>query len=182
MGKVFVFLADGFEEIEGLTVVDILRRGGVDTMTVSVTDTRTVVGSHGIGVEADGMFSQTDFEEAEAIVLPGGMPGTLHLGAHEGLCDLVCKADKAGKWICAICAAPSILGDLGLTEGKDVTSYPGFEARLKGGRYLTDQVVVSDHMITSRGMGTALAFALMILEKLTGCENAEKIAKSVLAK
>ena len=132
MEKAYVFLADGFEEIEGLTVVDILRRAGADTQTVSVMGRKEITGSHRITLQADLVFEETSFEDGTLFVLPGGMPGTKHLGAHEGLTSLLKKAAAEGKRVAAICAAPSVLGDLGLLEGKHAVCYPGFEDRLKG--------------------------------------------------
>ena len=116
MKKTYVFLADGFEEIEGLTVVDVLRRAGVRTETVSVMETKKIDGAHGIKVEADLLFEEAEAESADMIVLPGGMPGTLNLKAHEGLKEVILSYDKKKKYIGAICAAPSILGDLGLLK------------------------------------------------------------------
>ena len=118
MKKVCVFLADGFEEIEGLTVVDILRRAGIDTETVSVMGRKQINGSHGIIVEADKLFEEADIADADMIVLPGGMPGTLNLKAHEGLKTQILSFDSQGKYIAAICAAPTVLSELGLLKGK----------------------------------------------------------------
>ena len=178
--KVYVFLADGFEEIEGLTVVDVLRRGGVDLSTVSITQSRTIHGSHGIDVEADELFSEADLEAGTLYVLPGGMPGTLHLGEKKELCELLVRSKGEGKRIAAICAAPSVLGDLGLLDGERATCHPGFEERLKGATVLTDEVVVSGQMTTSRGMGTAIAFALSLLATLKGQEVADKVAQAMV--
>ena len=124
MEKVYVFLADGFEEIEGLTVVDILRRGEVETVTVSVTGNRLVQGSHGIPVTADCLFEDQDLGDGTVYVLPGGMPGTLHLGEHRELAGLLAEAKAKGAWLAAICAAPSVLGGLGLLEGETAACYP----------------------------------------------------------
>ena len=180
MGKVYVFLADGFEEIEGLTVVDILRRGEIDTCMVSITGKKEIAGSHGIRVEADALFEETDFSDALMLVLPGGMPGTLHLGEHKGLTSLLQETAAAGGRIAAICAAPTVLGDLGLLEGKRATCYPGKEDRLRGAECLTDETVVSGNITTSRGLGTALPFALKLLELLRGEDVSSRIAASVV--
>ena len=118
MSRVYVFLADGFEEIEGLTVVDLLRRAKVETEMISIMDTKQVKGSHGIEVSADSMFADQTYEDAELLVLPGGMPGTLNLGNHEGLCTLLKKHYEEGKKIAAICAAPSVFGQLGFLNGR----------------------------------------------------------------
>ena len=180
MEKVYVFLADGLEEIEGLTVVDILRRGKVDVTMVSITGSKTVRGSHGIVISADEIFEEADLEDGTLYVLPGGMPGTLHLGEKKALCELLARAKEQGKRIAAICAAPSVLGDLGLLEGEDATCYPGLEGRLKGANVVYDEVVVSGQMTTSRGMGTAIPFALSLLASLKGQGEADQMAKGIV--
>lgn len=182
MEKAYVFLADGFEEIEGLTVVDILRRAGADTQTVSVMGRKEITGSHRITLQADLVFEETSFEDGTLFVLPGGMPGTKHLGAHEGLTSLLKKAAAEGKRVAAICAAPSVLGDLGLLEGKHAACYPGFEDRLKGAQVEFTPVVTDGNITTSRGMGTAILFALSLAAQLTGTEKAEELAKGIIYK
>lgn len=182
MEKAYVFLADGFEEIEGLTVVDILRRAGADTQTVSVMGRKEITGSHRITLQADLVFEETSFEDGTLFVLPGGMPGTKHLGAHEGLTSLLKKAAAEGKRVAAICAAPSVLGDLGLLEGKHAVCYPGFEDRLKGAQVEFTPVVTDGNITTSRGMGTAISFALSLAAQLTGTEKAEELAKGIIYK
>ena len=127
MKKVVVFLADGFEEVEGLTVVDLLRRAGAVVETVSVMGKLQIDGAHGIQVEADELFEKAFFDDAELLVLPGGMPGTLHLKEHKGLADLLCKFNEKGKRIAAICAAPTVFGALGLLKEKAACCYPGME-------------------------------------------------------
>lgn len=182
MEKAYVFLADGFEEIEGLTVVDILRRAGADTQTVSVMGRKEITGSHRITLQADLVFEETSFEDGTLFVLPGGMPGTKHLGAHEGLTSLLKKAAAEGKRVAAICAAPSVLGDLGLLEGKHAACYPGFEDRLKGAQVEFTPVVTDGNITTSRGMGTAIPFVLSLAAQLTGAEKAEELAKGIIYK
>ena len=180
MEHVFVFLADGLEEIEGLTVVDILRRGGIETTTVSITDQREVTGSHNIELRADVIFDEADFSQGTLFVLPGGMPGTKYLGAHKGLCDLVTRAKADGRRIAAICAAPSVFGDLGLLQGEKACCYPGLEERLAGAQVLYDEVVVSGQVTTSRGMGTAIPFALSLLGQLTDPGKAGEMAEGIV--
>ena len=181
MGKqVCVFLADGFEEIEGLTVVDLLRRAGVTVTTVSITGGYTVHGAHGIHVQADKLFDEVDYKKQDMAVLPGGMPGTLHLGEHEGVKQVLEQYYVDEKYIAAICAAPSVLGKYGILKGKKATSYPGFEDALKGAIYVYDEVVVDDFVITSRGMGTAIAFSMKLIEKLIDAKKAEEIGKSII--
>ena len=158
-----VFLADGFEEIEGLTVVDILRRAGVETRTVSITERRLVTGSHQIPVTADSCIKETDFSEAELLVLPGGMPGTLQLGDHERVNGIIREFAEQKKLVAAICAAPSVLGAAGILEGKTAVCHPGFEGELKGANVIYENVAVDENIITSRGMGTAFDFGLAIV-------------------
>ena len=174
MSRVCVFLADGFEEIEGLTVVDILRRAGVEVSAVSITDEKMVTGSHGIRVEADARMKELDFKNTEMLVLPGGMPGTLHLKDHEGLGELLKKAYADGKYIAAICAAPTVLEKYGLLEGKKATSYPAMEKELVSADYQTDKVVVDGNIIPSRGMGTAIEFGEKMVEIMQGTKAKEE--------
>ena len=175
-----VFLADGFEEIEGLTVVDILRRAGVETRTVSITERRLVTGSHQIPVTADSCIKETDFSEAELLVLPGGMPGTRYLGECRPLTELLLQFFREGRKVAAICAAPSVLGDLGFLKGKKAVCYPGFESRLTGAEVLAVPVVTDGHITTSRGMGTAIAFALELTKRLKDEETAKQVGRSIL--
>lgn len=177
---VYVFLADGFEEIEGLTVVDLLRRAGIEVRTVSVEAGREICGSHGIKLLADTLFAENDYEDAELLVLPGGMPGTLHLKAHAGLAELLKRHCAAGRKAAAICAAPSVLGELGLLNGKKAVCYPGFEDSLLGAEVLFDKVVKDGNITTSRGMGTAIDFALSLIEQLIDAEMRGKVTKSIL--
>ena len=178
--QICVFLADGFEEIEGLTVVDLLRRAGVKVTTVSITGAHTIHGAHGIDVQADKLFEEVNYEEQDMVVLPGGMPGTLHLGEHQGLKKVLKQFYQAEKYIAAICAAPSVLGKYDMLKGRKATSYPGFEDALQGAEYVYDEVAVDDFVITSRGMGTAIAFSLALIEKLIDKEKADLIGKSII--
>lgn len=180
MSKIYVFLADGFEEIEGLTPVDLLRRAGGEVRTVSINGTTTVCGSHKITVTADAVFEETDFSDADMLVLPGGMPGTKNLGAHEGLAKLLQSAQAKGGGIAAICAAPSVLGDLGLLKGRRAVCHPGFEERLTGAQVETKRVVTDGNITTSRGMGTAVDFGLELVERLFGQEKADDLKKSII--
>ena len=180
MRKVYVFLADGFEEIEGLTVVDILRRAQIETETVSVTGKKKIAGSHGIMVDADLLFEEVEADEAAMYVLPGGMPGTKHLGAHEGLRALLLGTETAGIKVAAICAAPSVLGDLGLLKGHRAVCYPGFEERLLGAEVGTDPVAVSGNITTSRGMGTAIPLALSLVEQLKDKKTADELGRGII--
>lgn len=179
MAKVYIFLADGFEEIEGLTVVDLLRRAGIDITMVSITGKLEITGSHGIIVKSDILYDKADFSDADMLVLPGGKAGTENLAAHEGLDRLLRDFASKGKQLAAICAAPSVLGRKGLLAGKKAICYPGFEGYLNGAA-ITDEAVVTDgNVITSKGMGTAIDFALAIIRKLKTEGDARKIASSI---
>lgn len=180
MSKVYVFLAEGFEEIEGLTVVDLLRRANIETETVSVTGKKQVTGSHGIEVTADSLFGEKSYEEAEALVLPGGMPGTLNLGRCEDLCELLKKHYEANRLVAAICAAPSVLGQLGFLEGRIATCYPGFESKLKGAVVCATKVAVDQNVVTAKGMGAAIDFSLKLIELLKDKETAMEISESII--
>lgn len=177
---VYVFLATGFEEVEALAPIDILRRANVDVQLVSVTGERIVKGSHNIEIVSDLLFEDADFTEGELFVLPGGMPGTLNLEAHSGLAEILKSAYHAGKLIAAICAAPMVFGKLGLLNGHKATCYPSFEEYLSGAEFSTERVVVSDNVITSRGAGTAMEFGLSLVEKLKGAGDAKKLAEGML--
>ena len=176
--KVYIFLADGFEEIEGLTVVDVLRRAGAEVEMVSVMDRKEITGAHGIKVEADRMIEEAG--EADLYVLPGGMPGTLHLKEHAGLCRLLNQAEKKEKHIAAICAAPSVLGELGMLKGKRACCYPSFEEKLNCLEVSYEPVVTDGRITTSRGMGTAVRFSLELVSVLYGKEKADEIAESIV--
>ena len=179
MSKVNVYLADGFEEVEGLTVVDLLRRAGIETDMVSIMGRKEITGARKIPVLADKLFEEQD--DPDVIVLPGGMPGTLHLKAHEGLADLIRKADKEGKLLAAICAAPSILGHLGILNGKKATAFPGFEKDLTGAEVLTApvKVVTDGNITTARGMGASIELGLELVRLLISEEKAQEIGRSV---
>lgn len=180
MGKVCIFFGTGYEEIEALTVVDLLRRAGVDTDMVSVTGERMVEGSHRIAVKMDKLFDEVDFDTVDMIVLPGGMPGTKNLEAYEPLMEQVEAFYKEGKGLAAICAAPSILGHRGMLKGKRACSYPDFESHLEGAEVTKNPAETSGNVITGRGMGCAIDFALAIIEKMCGKEKAEALADAII--
>jgi len=177
---VYVHLAEGFEEIEALTVVDLLRRAGIETETVSITGRLPVTGSHGVKVIADILFEDAVYNNCDYIVLPGGMPGSSNLDAHTGLREKILSFHNQGKGLAAICAAPLVLGHAGVLGGKKATCYPGFEKELEGAEALTDTVVVDGSVITSRGPATAIPFALALIEKIKGKETAGEIADGIL--
>lgn len=174
---VYVFLAEGFEEVEASSIIDMLRRGGADVRSVSVTGEKAVKGAHGIVFEADILFEEIDEAGCEMAVLPGGMPGTKNLQAHEGLCSLLKKLNDEGKWVCAICAAPMVLASLGILKGKIATIYPGMEEYLKDGGAdpVAIPVVTDKNVMTSQGPGTAMLFGLGLLGLLKGEEEKEKV-------
>lgn len=180
MSKVYLFLADGFEEIEALTVVDILRRGGVEIKTVSIMESKTVEGAHGIKVEADLMFNKKDYADADMLVLPGGGPGTQRLKEHKDLNGLIIKAEADGKYLAAICAAPSVFGLAGILDGLNAVCYPGFELQLIGATIGKDNVVKDGKVITSKSAGTAMEFSLTLLESLEGKDIMNKVKESIL--
>lgn len=180
MKKLGVFMADGCEEIEALTVVDIARRAGIEVAMISITGEKVVKGAHGIHFETDIPADFMDFDMLDGIVLPGGMPGTLNLGANKYVLQTIIDFNCKGKLVSAICAAPSVLGEAGLLKGKKATSYPGFEDKLVGADVVLEPVVVDGNMITSRGMGTAIPFALAIVEYLLDVETAEDLSRGII--
>ena len=178
MAKVYVFLADGFEDIEALIPVDVLRRGGVDVVTVSVMDDSQIVESaHRVKIMADALFDDCDFDDADLLLLPGGMPGASNLNAHEGLREALLRQNAAGRCIAAICAAPAVvLGQLGLLRGKRATCYPGFEHLLEGATYTADLFTVDGNITTGEGPAAALPFAYSLLAQLVDEATAQQIA------
>lgn len=178
--KIFIPLAEGFEEIEAVTVIDVLRRAGLDVTTFSIGSSINVTGSHLISIKADVMFESADLPNGEMIVLPGGMPGSNNLNEHAGLKNALLDYNSKGKWVCAICAAPLVLGGLDILKDKAATSYPGFEDKLHGADIKTNKVVVSKNTITSRGAGTAMEFSLKIVEIAKGTDTSEKLRQSML--
>lgn len=180
MKKLGIFMADGCEEIEGLTAVDILRRANIEVVMIGITDRNQVTGAHGIVFEADAYKDEVDYEALDGIILPGGMPGTNNLFADETVKRVTMRFAQEGKLIAAICAAPGVvLGGYGLLEGKRATCYPGFEEKMIGAKYVNEPVVCDDNIITSRGMGTALDFALEILAYADNRDAAQKMADNV---
>lgn len=180
--KALVLLANGFEEVEGITQVDFLRRGGLNVTSASIHDSKTVMGAHNIPVGADALLSELNPDDFDIVILPGGGVGTQNLGKSQAVVSIIKKYSAENKWVAAICAAPSVLGDNGLVKGKKCTCYPGFESHMTGGEITTDEVVVDGKIITSRGPGTALAFALKIIELLVSKEAAVEVAEDALYK
>ena len=180
--KTAVFLANGYEEIEALTVVDILRRAKLVCDMISLEDELETVGSHGIKVKADCMISEIDFSEYDCMVLPGGKMGTQNLEANQYLMKRLDEFYSQNKLICAVCAAPSILGHRGYLNGREAVSYPSFESELTGAVIPQKEVVRDGNIITSRGMGTSIAFAAEIVKAELGEETAEELLKTLVYK
>ena len=180
MKIIFVFLAEGFEEIEALTPVDVLRRAGLSVQTVSVMDEQVVAGAHGVPVLADKMFAEINPEDAEMILLPGGLPGATNLDAHVGLSQLILDFAEADKPLAAICAAPLVLGNRGLLQGKKATCYPGFETYLQGAEYTAALVEKDGNIITGKGPGAAMEFAFAIVEKYCGMDKVNELKQGMM--
>lgn len=177
---VYVHLATGFEEVEALIPVDVLRRAGIEVKTVSVTGDRMVTGSHGIPVMADLLFEEVNYELGEMLLLPGGMPGTKHLMAHSGLANQILAYANSHKWVGAICAAPMVLANLGLLEGRTAVIFPGMEDQLKDSKLGTHRVEVDGKLITSKGVGTAMEFALTLVALLKGETLAAQLSQTMV--
>lgn len=182
MSKVAIFMAEGCEEIEGLTVVDVLRRAKMEIDMISISDSLDVKSSHGVVFRADRLIKETDFAEYDGVVLPGGIPGTPNLGADKKVVETIKKFAEEGKLVAAICAAPSVLGENNILQGKKATSYPGFAKKMPGCTYLEDAVVVDGNIITSRGMGTAIDFALTIVEYFKNHQEAVALGETFIYK
>jgi len=180
MKRIAVHLADGFEEIEAVSIIDVLRRAGLNVVTVSVTGGKEVQGSHHIPIIADQLFEDINYDEIEMIVLPGGMPGARHLNEHKGLLRQIKAFANEDKPLGAICAAPLVFGELGLLEGKKAVCYPGFEKHLKGATILMEPTLQSGNIVMGRGAGVAIKFALKIVEFLEDKKVAEKLAEAML--
>ncbi len=180
MKKVAVLLANGFEEIEALTVVDILRRANVDCKMVSINDIE-VQGSHKISVKADFLLSE-EIKNYDMIVLPGGMPGAANLRDNKQVIEIIQSMYKKGKKLAAICAAPIVLERAGLIKEKNVTSYPNALERENEVNYKEDKVVIDENIITSRGPATAMEFSYTILRELDYEDEAINLEKGMLYK
>ena len=180
MKKVALFLANGFEEIEALGIIDILRRAQIPVLTVSITDEKVVTGAHNVKVIADTTFTETDFKDIEILVLPGGMPGAKHLNEHDGLKNLISEYHSKGQQIAAICAAPMVLGGLRILEGKRATTYPGFEPELIGANITGENVVVDENITTGKGPCLVFEFALRLVEQIAGLQVRREVQSGLL--
>lgn len=175
---VYVFLADGFEEIEALTPIDVLRRAQIEVESIGITG-KKVCGAHGICVEADKSIDDFNENDVEAIILPGGLKGTQNLDSSDFVKNSVDKAFNNEKLVCAICAAPMIFGKMGVLKNKKATCYPGFEEYFENAEYVKEAVVKDGNVITSNGMGSAFEFAFEIVVSIKGREIADKIKKEI---
>ncbi len=178
---VYIILAEGFEMIEALTPCDVLRRAGLDVRLVSLSGKPSVLSTHRVEIGTDMPLSEVDIDQAEMILLPGGMPGAENLYACELLRALVLEQARRNKPLAAICAAPLVLGRLGLLKGKHVTCYPGFEKDLLGAVCLSQGVVSDGNVVTAKGMGVSLSFSLAACELLVGKDKADAVAASIMA-
>ena len=180
MAKVYEFIANGTEEIEALTVVDVLRRAGVDIKTVSITGTKEAVLSHGVKIECDTTIEQCNLSDADMLLLPGGLPGATNLNDHEGVRDAMQKQYQAGKKLGAICAAPLVLGGLGILKGKKATCYPGFEDQMTGAEYTADIFTIDGNIITGCGPAATLPYSYAILEMLGYTDEAKALREGMM--
>ena len=176
---IYVFLATGFEDIEAIAPVDIMRRAGLEVQTVSITGEEIVTSAHGVGIASDLLLSDVDFSSAEMLVLPGGLPGSTNLDACKPLTEAIKRHFESGGPIAAICAAPLVLGGLGLLRGKSATCYPGFEGTLEGANYTGELFTVDGNITTGEGPAAAFPFAYCLLEQLTDAQTAHDVAEGM---
>ncbi len=177
--NVFAFVAPGLEEVECLAVVDVLRRCGVNVTMISITQERTVTGSHNISIVTDCVISEADWSAADCLFLPGGLPGTTNLSECQLLCEKLKEFAACGKYVSAICAAPSVLGQLGILNGKKATCYPGWEHTLIGASCQRDGVVTDGNVITARGLGYALDLGLELGALFAGREVSDAVKQGI---
>ena len=182
MSRLGIFIADGCEEVEALTVVDIVRRAKLEIDMISINGTKQVTSSRNVTFMTDTTKEEADFSAYDGIILPGGMPGTKNLMACKPLCDALVQADAAGKRLAAICAAPMVLGKLGLLKGRKATCYPSFEQYLEGAECVSEPVVRDGNIITGMGPGAAMEFALTIVDLLAGKEKVDELVEAMCVK
>ena len=181
MAKVYEFLATGFEEVEALLPVDILRRAGVEIKTVSVTGDTWVTSSHGVTIQADLKFEDIPhFDDVDMLLLPGGMPGATNLNEHAGVREALLAHNAKGKHIGAICAAPMVLGSLGLLKGRKATCYPGFEKYLEGAEYTAELFTIDGNIITGEGPAATFPYAYEILKMFVGEAKTKELQQQML--
>lgn len=182
MAKVYEFLATGFEDIEALIPLDIMRRAGVDFKTVSITGDLYVESAHGVSIKADMLIEDADMSDADLIMLPGGLPGATNLNAHNGVKKAIIEQNARGKMIGAICAAPMVLGGIGLLQGRRATCYPGFEKYLEGAEYTHELCTVDGNITTGEGPAAALPYAYTLLAALTDRQTTDQVAEGMMYK
>lgn len=181
MAQACIFLAPGYEEVEMLTVVDMLRRAGIEIDMVSITEQKEVCSSHNVTIIADKLFGEVDFASVQMLILPGGIPGTPNLRAYAPLCEQLRKfAEDGDKWLAAVCAAPTVFGELGILDGRQATCYPDFADKIICGQYVKQPVVKDGNIITSRGMGTCIDFAGEIIAALKDQQTADLIKTKII--
>ena len=181
MAKIYEFLANGFEEVEALAPVDIFRRAGVEIQTVSVTGSEWVESSHGVTIKADVKFEDMyNFDDADMLMLPGGMPGATNLNEHAGVRETLLAHNAKGKHIGAICAAPMVLGSLGLLKGRKATCYPGFEKYLEGAEYTAELFTIDGNIITGEGPAATFPYAYEILKMFVGEAKTKELQQQML--
>ena len=177
----FIFLADGFEEVEAMTSIDVMRRAGMPVTTVSINDGVAVTGAHGVTVIADSVFEDNDYSDAEWLVLPGGIPGAPNLAAHEALCDLLVAQDERGDKVAAICASPAVvLAPLGILQDREAVCYPSMEQGIEGVKWTSGSVAVDGNLVTGNGPAAAAPFALALVSQSMGQDVADQVAGGML--
>ena len=179
MSKVHVILAEGFEEIEAIAPIDILRRADIEVVTVSITGQHMVTGAHHITLKADILFENADFSQTDLLFLPGGMPGSKNLNSHTPLKELILDLHKQNKYLSAICAAPIVFGGLNLLKDKKATCYPGFEKELIDAKFSGNKIEQDKNIITGKGAGVAPLFGIKLVETLKGNKLANTIKNSM---
>jgi 4-methyl-5(b-hydroxyethyl)-thiazole monophosphate biosynthesis len=180
MKTLLLFLAPGFEEIEAISILDVLRRANLNIISVSITGDLRVTGAHGISIEADKLYPEVELSDSDMLILPGGMPGAKNLNVHEGLKNALKNFARENKPLAAICAAPMILGQLGILAGKEAICYPGYETHLAGARLSKHSVVQDGNIITANGPAAAIKFALQIVSFFSGNDVSGQIGKDMM--
>lgn len=181
MAKILIPLASGFEELEAITNIDVLRRAGLEVLTAGI-GSKEIEGDHGIKVKTDTTIEEVKVEDLKAVVLPGGMPGASNLRDSNQLLNIIKKLNEENKLCAAICAAPIVLEAAGILDGKKATSYPGFDKDMSSCNYQNDRVVIDGNLITGRGPGVAMEFAMTIVEYLIDEETKRELQKSMIVK
>lgn len=176
---VYEFLATGFEDVEALIPVDVLRRAGVEVKTVSITGEKLVESAHGVKIEADMLFEDANFDDAELLMLPGGLPGSTNLRDHEGVCSAMLAQYNRGGKVAAICAAPMVLGKMGILKGKRATCYPGCEDTMTGATYTAELFTVDGNVTTGEGPAATFPYAYALAGQLVGSEKVEALKEGM---